>query len=140
MLLFQNSLFQKIFQEHKRFGSRGYQQRTKVVASKERVKEPCPSLWFTQLYWIPHRGNMLVYAGISRYSSSFYHVSLTLFNPLKTHTPKRVLLQTMRVYRPLVKNVYKKKSYFSTKTYVVGTQKNRLSEMVLLSTQNICSI
>ena len=28
-------------------------------------------------------------------------------------------------------------SYFSTKTYVVGTQKNRLTEMVLLSTQNI---
>ena len=27
------------------------------------------------------------------------------------------------------------KSYLSTKTYVVGTQKNRLSEMVLLSTQ-----
>ena len=29
-------------------------------------------------------------------------------------------------------------SYFSTKTYVVGTQKNRLNEMVLMSTQNIC--
>ena len=29
--------------------------------------------------------------------------------------------------------------YFSTKTYVVGTQKNRLNETVLLSTQNICS-
>ena len=27
---------------------------------------------------------------------------------------------------------------FSTKTYVVGTQKNRLIEEVLLSTQNIC--
>ena len=27
-------------------------------------------------------------------------------------------------------------SYFSTKTNVVGTQKNRLNEMVLLSTQN----
>ena len=27
-------------------------------------------------------------------------------------------------------------SYFSTKTYVVGTQKNRLDETVLLSTQN----
>ena len=26
-------------------------------------------------------------------------------------------------------------SYFSTKTYVVGTQKNRLDETVLLSTQ-----
>ena len=29
-------------------------------------------------------------------------------------------------------------SYFSTKTYVVGTQKNPLNETVLLSTQNIC--
>ena len=31
----------------------------------------------------------------------------------------------------------KQLSYFSTKTYVVGTQKNRLNETVLLSTQNI---
>ena len=29
-------------------------------------------------------------------------------------------------------------SYFSTKTYVMGTQKNCLIETVLLSTQNIC--
>ena len=28
--------------------------------------------------------------------------------------------------------------YFSTKTCVVSTQKNRLNETVLLSTQNIC--
>ena len=28
--------------------------------------------------------------------------------------------------------------YFSSKTYVVGTQKNRLDETVLLSTQNKC--
>ena len=28
--------------------------------------------------------------------------------------------------------------YFSTKTYVVGTQKNRLNEGVLLSIQNTC--
>ena len=28
-------------------------------------------------------------------------------------------------------------SYFSTKTYVVGTQKNHLNETVLLSTQNM---
>ena len=28
-------------------------------------------------------------------------------------------------------------SYFLTKTYVVGTQKNRLNETVLLSTQNM---
>ena len=29
-------------------------------------------------------------------------------------------------------------SYFTTETYVVGTQKNCLYETVLLSTQNIC--
>ena len=29
-------------------------------------------------------------------------------------------------------------SYFSIKTYVVGTQKNRLNETILLSTQNKC--
>ena len=29
-------------------------------------------------------------------------------------------------------------SYFSTKTYVMSTQKNRLNETVLLSTQNTC--
>ena len=44
--------------------------------------------------------------------------------------------------RPLVKSVVPKIkfSYFSTKTYVVGAQKNRLNEtvLVLLSTQNIC--
>ena len=34
-----------------------------------------------------------------------------------------------------VMNIYF--SYFSTKTYVVGTQMNRLNETVLLSTQNI---
>ena len=28
--------------------------------------------------------------------------------------------------------------YFSTKTYVVGAQKNRLNETVLSSTHNIC--
>ena len=32
----------------------------------------------------------------------------------------------------------KKKFSFSTKTYVVGTQKNRLNETNLLSTQNKC--
>ena len=42
--------------------------------------------------------------------------------------------------KPLVKSAYQKQyfSYFSTKTYVVGTQKNRLNETVLLNTQNIC--
>ena len=37
-------------------------------------------------------------------------------------------------------SVYQKNSfsYFYINTYVVGTQKNRLNETVLLSTQNIC--
>ena len=48
----------------------------------------------------------------------------------------RYLIEEVR-YRPLVKNAYQKNN-FSTKTYVVGTQKNRLNETVLLSTQNIC--
>ena len=41
--------------------------------------------------------------------------------------------------RPLVKSAYQKYifSYFSTKTYVVGSQKNHLNETVLLSTHNI---
>ena len=39
----------------------------------------------------------------------------------------------------LVKSAYQNiKFSFSTKTYVVGTQKNLLNEMVLLSTHNIC--
>ena len=40
----------------------------------------------------------------------------------------------------LVKSAYQEKlfSYFSTETNDVGTQKNRLNETVLLSTQNIC--
>ena len=40
----------------------------------------------------------------------------------------------------IFKSVYppKKKKKFSTKTYVVGTQKNRLNETVLLSAQHIC--
>ena len=31
-------------------------------------------------------------------------------------------------------------SYFSTKAYVVGTQKNRLNEMVLLSTKTYVKV
>ena len=42
-------------------------------------------------------------------------------------------------FRPQDKSAYWKFFfYFSTKTYVVGTQKNRLNETVLLSTQNTC--
>ena len=43
-------------------------------------------------------------------------------------------------FSPLVKSVYQFFlffSYFSTKTYVAGTQKNRLKETVLLRIQNM---
>ena len=40
--------------------------------------------------------------------------------------------------RPPDKSVQLNFFYFSTKTYVVGTQKNRLDGTVLLSTQNTC--
>ena len=55
-----------------------------------------------------------------------------LFHDAASHNFKAI--QIASVNMPLVKSVH---SYFSTKTYVVGTQKNRLNEMVLLSTQNI---
>ena len=43
------------------------------------------------------------------------------------------------VVRPLVKSVIKKLIFlFLIKTYVDGTQKNRLNETILLSTQNTC--
>ena len=43
------------------------------------------------------------------------------------------------IYMPPDKSGYWKIIfYFSTKTYVVGTQKNRLNETVLLNTQNTC--
>ena len=35
-------------------------------------------------------------------------------------------------------SVPEKNSYFSTKTYVVCTQKNRLDKTILLGTQNTC--
>ena len=40
---------------------------------------------------------------------------------------------TYKVRNP--KNIF---SYFLTKTYIVSTQKKRLNETVLSSTQNIC--
>ena len=48
----------------------------------------------------------------------------------------KVLFCTMPSVR--VHNKKKQFSYFSTKTYVVGTQKNCLNERILLSIQNIC--
>ena len=47
---------------------------------------------------------------------------------------------TLAVWTGLQLRVRTKKLfyYFSTKTYVVDTQKNRLNETVILSAQNIC--
>ena len=49
-------------------------------------------------------------------------------------------LRIIKTSRPLVKRVYKKIIFLflSQNINVVGTQKNRLNETVLLSTQNIC--
>ena len=47
--------------------------------------------------------------------------------------------QDLHMYLPLDKSVQLKYfSYILTKTYVVGTKKNRLNETVLLSSQNKC--
>ena len=40
--------------------------------------------------------------------------------------------------KPPILSFHQLFSYFSTKTYIVGTQKNTLNELVLLSTQNLC--
>ena len=47
------------------------------------------------------------------------------------HCPK------FKIPDKLAKSVIMKNSYFSTKIYDAGTQKNRLNETVLLSTQNM---
>ena len=46
-----------------------------------------------------------------------------------------MLLVAMPLDKCLIKILF---SYFWIKTYVVGTQKNRLNETILLSTQNLC--
>ena len=59
---------------------------------------------------------------------------------VKFHGKKNIGSQNMTVLQDFSYECVPKISfsYFSTKTYVVGTQKNRLIETVLLSTQNIC--
>ena len=63
---------------------------------------------------------------------------------LKENSTRNYFINDIHAYalsNPLVKSAYQKKkfSYFSTKTYALGTLKNHLNETVLLSTQNICS-
>ena len=60
----------------------------------------------------------------------------------KLHSPRLILECVLSVDPPGLKlRVCTKKLFFLffDQTYVVGTQKNRLNETVLLSTQNICS-
>ena len=59
---------------------------------------------------------------------------LTIIVLLWLNTAFNMFLQDFS-YECLTENKF---SYFSTKTYVVGTQKNRLIETVLLSIQNKC--
>ena len=48
-----------------------------------------------------------------------------------------VYLNLCNILNHIYRKVMKEGIYFTTKAYVVGNQKNRLNEMVLLSTQNI---
>ena len=72
------------------------------------------------------------------------HSTTEHLRSLKTSSTVHIthaILVEFRYYRPpdkskeYVMETYF--SYFSNKTYVVGTQKNHLNETVLLSTQNI---
>ena len=61
-------------------------------------------------------------------------VTTTITITATTYTTTFTVFQASR-YKCNSNNIC---SYFSTKTYVVGTQKNRLTETVLLSTPNKC--
>ena len=68
-----------------------------------------------------------------------YYVKSGLTNVLKNaNKTKNMHLFSIRIANYLVKSVKPKKwiPYFSAKTYVVGTKKNRLNETVHLSPQN----
>ena len=67
---------------------------------------------------------------------SVLSINICMFLVLEQILSVRLVLGNIRL---LVKSAnIKYFSYFLTKTYVVGTQKNRLNKTVLLSTQNIC--
>ena len=59
---------------------------------------------------------------------------------LPKYTSGVTVSERVQAFKPLDKSTYQKNNFLilSTKTYVVGTQKNRLIETGLLSTQNIC--
>ena len=72
-------------------------------------------------------------------STYLLHMSLHFKWCIKLFIALFTLCQVTEVNIMLLRVLTKKLfSYFSTKPYVVGTQKNRLNEAVLLSTHNIC--
>ena len=91
----------------------------------------CVNDFVCQGYWV-------TWVNVFRIIPEFRILSLT-FHRIVESQPQNAELGTL-YYRPLAKCAYQKIfSYFLTKTYVVvGTQKNRLNETVLLSTQNLC--
>ena len=91
------------------------------------------------LFWLCwFGGNCKEYLGFEKYPSSFTAHIGTSSNP-------EILMDKIQYGTWCLKfnlrppYVFEKIffSYFSTKTYVVGAQKNRLNETVLLGTQNI---
>ena len=69
----------------------------------------------------------------SEFSPFFHNGSNLRRSELRKAEGLMVLLRHPDIKERVVKNYF---SYFSTKIYVVGPQKNRLNETVLLSTQN----
>ena len=55
----------------------------------------------------------------------------------RTHAGSSPILSGELINTHLLSVLQNYFSYFSTKTYVMGTQKNHLNEMVLLSTENM---
>ena len=67
--------------------------------------------------------------------SSHNMLFLDVIGSLRDYLPEIILVSGPGLQIRVCDKLF---SYFSMETYVVGTQKNHLNEMVLLSTQNIC--
>ena len=75
------------------------------------------------------------------YISALLSRLLVTFLPTKPCFFMKILCYAFGKYMPPDKSVYWKINFLiSPKIYAVGTQKNRLIETVLLSTQNTCLI
>ena len=92
-------------------------------ACKESSDEPV-HFHFVRAFAVPNHRNCSRQTLRPFRNKDFIFFRLRLF----THTLNSVLQSAYQ-------NFF---SYFSTKTYVVGTERNRLDETVLLNTQNIC--